>query len=1090
MNQLKLPRLRLCAGAFRRLATIAWVLALCLPGMAYAQSQKISGKVLDENGMPVVGANIIVDGTTVGTNSILDGTFELSVSSPHKTISVMYLGYKTVKLTLGAQTKFTVVLEPDKQEIEEVVVVAYGTQKKVSVTGSVASVGNSDLKKAPVSNFSSALTGRLPGLTVTQTSGQPGAEKIDLKLRGVSTLGDSSPLILIDGVPRDDLSSLDANEVENVTILKDAAATGVFGVRGANGVIYVTTRRGDVGKAAVSITADYGFQQILWRGSKKIDSWDYAALLNERAANDGKQPVYNEWQIQQFKSGADPVFFPNRDPYEEYTKLGEQWKISANVSGGTERLQYFMNMSYIDQGSVFNFLPESSRGYDSSFWLKRVNVRANIDYKITDDLKFSLNIASYLNRVNRIVWGDGLDVSNDLNFDAAGTTYILGGLNRVPPTAPGPSLPAGATDINGNPLPEGGWVQDGSGYQLYPRMNMGGYIRQMKTTVNSSAALDWDLKRWIKGLKVRAMFSYDLYASGFIKATQAYNRYGFYQAKSPEEQSYWTWDHTDVAFDGMHADTEGLNFLNGGRGQSSYYKFNTQLSINYDRLFGEKHDVHVMLLGQMDNSVSNSAASLYLPYNMLYMSTRATYTFDNRYTAEVNVGINGSEQFSKENRWGVFPAVSVGWVLSEEPFFKNHVDPKWINFLKFRVSYGIVGNDRLGETRFLYLDDVRVTYNAGYVADGTVIPSLGRGYYVATSLLGNSDLKWEKARQQNYGFDISFLDGFSFNFDYFRENRDNILISRSTIPMVQGFSSSVLPRVNMGKVENHGYEMVLSYQKVFNKDWALSVTGNYNFARNKVLAADEVRLQTGRGGYLYPYRQTGFPIGQNWVLQVDYEDGAGNGYINTEEDLAKYDAMYKKGGFVSAFLGQWKFVDQNGDGQIDIKDQIPYGYPSGTPEITYGASMSLSWKNLDFSMQWQGVAHKNGVYVVGMFGDGHLTGDWELHAWTKERFENGEKITYQAIRSGYTLAGSGTNDRNDYVVSDMSYVRLKNLEIGYSLPQKWIKKMGIGGLRFAISGQNLWNTNNMKAQSFDPEQDNENQYPLTRNISFSVQLKL
>ncbi len=226
--------------------------------------------------------------------------------------------------------------------------------------------------------------------------------------------------------------------------------------------------------------------------------------------------------------------------------------------------------------------------------------------------------------------------------------------------------------------------------------------------------------------------------------------------------------------------------------------------------------------------------------------------------------------------------------------------------------------------------------------------------------------------------------------------------------------------------------MVLGWQKAFGKDWFIHVSGNYNFARNKVLEADEVRLPTGRDGYLYPYRQTGFPIGQTWVLQVDYKDGAGNGYINTEEDLAKYSAMYSKGGFVNAFLGQWKFVDQNGDGQIDIKDQIPYGYPSGTPEITYGASMSLSWKNLDFSMQWQGVGHKQGVYSPGyvrQWSPDRRVG--ETHAWTKERFERGEKITYQALRSGYTLAGNGVNDRNDYVVSDMSYVRLKNLEIGF-----------------------------------------------------------
>lgn len=1093
MNYFKLLCLRSRDGMVRWLSVCVCVIALCVPASLSAQSRTITGTVLDENGLPIVGANVIVDDTNIAATTMLDGTFRLAVPSRNNTMSVMYLGYKTQTLTIGSQTNFTINLELDGKIIDDVVIVAFGTQKKASLTGSVASVGNAELKRSPVSNFSTALAGRLPGLTVTQASGMPGDERVALNLRGLSTYGDASPLILIDGVPRDDMTSLDANEVESVTVLKDAAATAVFGVRGANGVILITTLRGQEGKAVVNISAEYGIQQMLVRGALKIDSWDYAALLNERQANinpTGK-PYYNEWQIEQFRNGSDPVFFPNRDPYEEYTKLGTQVKVNANVSGGTDRIQYFINATYLDQGSVFRTLPASELGYDPSFWLKRVNVRANIDYKITNRLKFSLNLSSYLNRTNKIVWGDNLDWTNDLNFNSPATTYVIGGLNRVPPTAPGPAIPANTVDDEGNPLPEGGWVQDGSGYQLYPRMNLGGYIRQMKTTVNSSAALDWDMGGLLEGLSARAMFSYDLYALGWIKGTRGYNRYGFFQAEGPDELSYFKRQYSDNAFDGYHAE-DGLSFYQGGRGQSSEYKFNTQLSIKYDRTFKEKHDVHAMVLGQLDNMVSNSGASLFLPYNMLYISGRLAYTYDNRYTAELNLGINGSEQFAKGKRIGVFPAVSVGWTISQEGFFKNNIDSKWVDFLKLRASYGVVGNDRVPDgARFLYMDDVRVAVGrdgSGNLVNPNLIPTLSNGNYVSIAQLGNPNLTWERSEQQNYGIDIGFLHGFTFNFDYFRELRSDILISRSTVPLVQGLSAGALPRVNMGKVSNHGFEMVLDYSKVFNQDWRLYVSANYNFARNKVLEADEVKRQTGRGGYVYPYERTGYPIGQSWVLEVDYNDGAGNGYINTEEDLAKYSAMYNTG-YVRSFLGQWKFVDQNGDGVINDKDKIPYGYPSALPEITYGATVAFSWKNLDFSMQWQGVAHKQGVYVVGMMGDGHLTGEWELHAWTKERFEKGEKITYQALNSA-TLAGGAVNERSDYVVSDMSFIRLKNLEIGYSLPQRWMDKIGVGGIRFAVTGQNLWNTNNMKTRSMDPEQNNENQYPMTRNVCLSVSLQL
>ncbi len=1068
------------------LASVLAVLGFSL----YAQNVAIEGTVTDESGIPVIGAGVLVDGSSeLGAITDIDGHFSLRIDpSLHKTLVVSALGYtqKTVQIT--SATVYDIVISEEASQLEEVVVVAFGSQKKLALTGSLSYVKSDDLKKSPVSNFQTSLAGRLPGLTVTQTSGMPGNEQVNMQMRGVSTYGDSSPLILIDGVPRDDMSSLDANEVESVTILKDAAATAVFGVRGANGVILITTQRGQTGKANVRIGAEYGVQQLINRGAYKINSWEYAELLNEKNANLGKAPAYNDWQIQKFKDGDD-WFFPNRDAWDEYTQLGKQYKVNANVSGGTDGVTYFINASYLHQGSIFATQSSDKLGYDPSFYLNRLNVRANIDFNITEDLKFSLNLSSYLNTNNRPLVSDNSYHSDERNggamdLDSSSSAFITGGLNREAPIYPGPVIPAGSVDGDGNPVEEGGFIMN-TAYQLYARLNYAGYLRLNKSTINSSAVLDWNLRKFADGLKFKAMFSYDLYASGFIKGYRQYNWYGVHQATGPDDSSYFIRKQSDNAYNGYYADPVlQFNYQYGtaGRESSSYYKFNTQMQFTYNKIFGGKHTVSAILLGQYDNYVSNASQSLYLPYNMLYLSARANYDYANRYMAEINLGVNGSEQFAKGNRWGVFPAVSVGWNIGEESFIRDNVDRRVLDLLKIRASYGVVGNDKMSDSaRFLYLDDVKV------VSGGT-IPTLGKGNYVQTNIIGNKDLTWEKSYKQNYGLDVGFCHDFTFSADFFWEDRKDILVSRSTIPLVQGLSSSSLPRVNMGRVKNHGFELVLSYNKYFSNDMSLNLSGNFNFARNRVVAADEVKLKTGTGGYYSEYRQIGYPIGQIWVLQVDYEDGAGNGYINTDEDLAKYGKMYDAGGYVRSFLGQWKFVDQNGDNKIDIKDQIPYGYSNVCPEITYGLNLAWSWKGFDVSMLWQGVAHKNSLVCVGMFGDGHLTGEWETHAWTKERYENGEKITYQALNDA-TIASSASNERSDYVVSDMSFIRLKNAEIGYSLPRSLTRKAGLENVRFAIVGQNLWNTYHMKTRHVDPETDNENNYPLTRNINFCVQLQ-
>ncbi|MCQ2142628.1 MAG: TonB-dependent receptor [Bacteroidales bacterium] len=1034
----------------------------------------VSGKVVDMFGQPLVGVFVQKKDTMTGVMTDSDGSFSLEDIQVDDELVFSCLGYASETKTVGGSL-LNVTLHEDSLFLDEAVVVAFGQQKKVSITGALASVQNEDIKRSQSSNFVIALAGRLPGLNVQQTTGMPGREDVNITLRGLSTYGDSSPLVLIDGVERDGLSSLDPNEVESVTVLKDAASTAVFGVKGANGVLVVTTRRGEEGKAQLSVSAEQSFQTIAYR-YPRLHSWEYAELMNLRNTNSGTAPVYNEWQIEQFRSGSDPVFFPDRDAFKECVKdFAPQTKVNLTASGGTKDAHYFVNASYLHQGGMFNTEQTEGLGYsnDTGYGMDRLNYRANVDYKITKSLTASINLSGYMSKVKIVPYTDGLEwASPDLNHQYI-TITTMGGIVRCPPTMPGPWVPANSYDNLGKLNEEGGWVAES--YQYRVRLNYAGYIHQNLASLNSSAGLNWDLGRWVKGLSMKGMVSFDLDGMGYLKASRWYNAYSFYQAKSADEASYfyqreWNGNSEYLAEDALWF------YPNGGRGSSSTWKMNFQGQINYDRLFNEKHDFHAMFITQRDQYVTNGG--YYLPYNMIYFSGRAVYTYDNRYTAEVNLGYNGSEQFAKGKRFGFFPAVSAGWVITEEPFMKNSGAKDYVQYIKLRASYGIVGNDKISGSRFLYLDSMTVS-------DGGTVSSLGRGKHIVEGQVGNQDLTWETARKQNYGLDISFLKDFSLNVDYFREKRDNILITRSTIPQFQGIQQQYLPKANMGKVQNHGVEAILNYHHEFGNDFYLVLSGNFCFTRNKVLEADEVKRATGGKNYLYEYTTTGYPIGQQWGLLVDY-DATGNGFINTEEQLSKYARMYDAGGYVpSPMLGSWVYKDLNGDNKIDDKDVAPVGYSSAYPEITYGGTIALRWKGLDFNVLIQGIAHKSGYLCVGGdIAEGVVDGEWVTRSWTKERYEKGETISYRAI----TNSPLTNNEFNDFVLSDLSFLRLKNVEIGYSLPKKATDAIHMKNLRVSVGCQNALTLSHMKAKVVDPEQSSVGAYPITRNYNLGLQI--
>jgi TonB-linked SusC/RagA family outer membrane protein len=1002
--------------------------------LAAVAQKRVSGLVIDADGQAIIGANVVEKDVLPqnGTVTDADGKFSLNVKE-QATLQVSYIGYITQDVKTTTRTAFTITLNEDTQTLEEVVVVAYGVQKKVSVTGAVASVQTKELKQSSAANLSTALTGRLPGLTALQTSGQPGADAVNLYLRGVGTTNGQTPLILIDGVPRTNISTLDPNEIASISILKDASSTAVFGVRGANGVILITTRRGETGKSELSVSADYSGQQFTVK-PLRIHSWDFAEMENQSFINDGitgENLPFTPYMIDMYRSGEDRIFYPDRYAFDEYYKtFAPQTRINANMNGGTDNLKYFLNAGYIGQGGNFKTESKEMLNYDPSFAMDRYNFRGNVDYNLTKNLKLSLNLASYLEKMN----SPATELySGDLNW------LITDMLAKIVDMRP---MDVGPLTVDGYGYPAGDVIaQTGQDRGIYGEINRRGYRQETNTMLNSSLAMDWGLDFLTPGLSTKIMMSYDSKARTLLEGYRGYDCYSFSTSRSADVPSAYGFirNNQDDA-------------IRLSKSMNSYYYMNLQYSLNYIRSFG-LHDLTGMFLIQRDNWEGYGAD---LPYNMIGYSGRVTYAYANRYLAEINVGYNGSEQFAPKNRFGFFPAVSAGWVLSNESFLR---DNELLSNLKIRASFGQVGNDQLGGTRFLYLSSISEN-------GGGPVSSLGYGRYISQGKMGNEELSWEVATKQNYGLDVQLLGSLSLSVDVFKEKRDKILISRGTVPELQGVALGNLPRVNMGKMDNHGYELELSYTKRIDKDLNVNFRANYAYNKNKVIFLDEAMLDED---YAYRYRSTGYSYGQMFGYIIDYSNGTG--YINTEEELANLPT-YNVGG--NPRLGDFIYKDLNEDGVIDAKDQAPLGYQS-IPRVSYGFSGMLNYKNIDFSFLFAGVAKSSISYAGWKYSESPVK-----HAWTEERYINGEEILYPALGNGSSLK------TNSFFVLDRSFIRLKTVELGYNVPKQLFERAGINSLRVYVSGNNLWSYDGMPVKSLDPEQVSGGNYPLLKMINIGL----
>ena len=961
------------------------------------------------------------------------------------------------------------------QTLEEVQIIAYGKQSKMSVTAAISSIDTKELLKSPSGSVANALSGAVTGLSSIQPSGQPGAENPSIYIRGTGSLSDelSKPLILVDGVERS-FFQMDSHEIESITVLKDAASTAVFGVRGANGVVLVTTRRGVSGKPVISLNSSFGLTQAL-RNLKGVDSYTYATLYNEAQLSDNpslteSQLGFSPFVIDMFRTNEDPIMFPNVD-WNDYLFKNLAWQTQHNLtlSGGGERFRYFVSLGYLLQDGMLKQLGES---YDPNYQYKRFNYRSNVDIDITKSTLLKVNIGGHVGAKReprtdelwrKVLWSTPFSspgiVDGKLISNIYSNRYISIGERSCP------------LDY----------------YYNY------GYNVDTDNVLNLDLALEQKLDFITPGLSMNIKgaynTNYNVKASRTPSGADSMCTPIYLGSIETPGMDFWDprFDRTIVyQTDGVSGLHEQMSYGEQvGRGRNWYGEF----SLNYSRSFGD-HDVSALFLYNQskkyypETKIDGKVFYMDIPTAYVGYVGRMTYAYKKRYMVDLNAGYNGSENFAPDKRFGFFPAVSAGWILSEEKFMKKQ---KVIDFLKLRASYGIVGNDKMENARFLYMAGAWSGYNT--VAKGQGSWQFGKDG--GTGLLpdakentmGNPEVTWEKVAKQNYGIDLKMFDSrLSLTADVFFEKRKDILSTRNTLPAITDIN---LPKINLGKVNNHGYELSLGWNDRAGKvDYWLKA--NVSYAKNKIIYMDEVvtnepyMAETGRStGLTYGYIFDRF-------LQKDDFDADGN--LKKDENGRQILPQMALG---TPRPGDALFKDLNGDGVINGDDKTRFGYAE-RPDYVFGFLGGLKWKNFEFSMQWTAVMNASrildGEYrnAFGSTNSRMLLKFLADGRWTEEN-PNSRFPRLTFMNKSHYLQTS------DLWLMNGSYLRLKTAEISYTLPQKdFLKKVGIESVRFYCNGYNLLTLfSDLNDIDIDPEgvtDGGNNNYPNIRIYNFGVNI--
>lgn len=1030
-----------------------FLMVILMSASIHAQDTKlITGVVHDENNDPVVGATVVVENTTTGIITDFNGEFSLNVSADAKTIIVSFIGMKTQKIDITNLLKLNVVLISETELLGDVVVVGYGQQKKESVVGAITQTTGKVLERAAgITNVGSALTGNLPGVTTMSSSGMPGEEDPQIIIRSASSWNNSEPLVLVDGIQRP-MSSVDVASIESISVLKDASATAVFGVQGANGVILITTKRGKEGSAKISVSVN-STMKVPSKLPNKYDSYDALMARNEAVEHElGISP--DSWDYIRSQDFIDNYRnqttqeqkerYPNVDWQDALFKdYAMAHNANVNVSGGTKDVKYFASIDYAHEGDLFKVY-ENGRGYDGGYGYDRVNVRSNLDFQITPSTLFKMNLSGSTG-YKKTPWDQ--TTSSDW-----GVAQQWAGAYRIAPDVFLPQYDDGSW----------GFYPDISNVSNSARaVSLSGTMLTTSTRINTDFVLEQKLDFFAKGLSLRGMVSWD---NNFIEYKRGIN--DLYNAAQEKYVDPATGQVTyKQAFDANNMFDFAQSILwktEGGEVRESQTQRNLdyQMQLNWARTFN-KHNITAMgLFGRKEQAIGSM-----IPIYREDWVFRTTYSLASKYFLEYNGAYNGSEKFGADYRFGFFNSGAVGWMISEESFMKGI---GFLDMLKVRGSYGEIGDD-YGD-RFMYMSQWALGGgDNGYTTMGLDRSESPYTWYREVGI-GNPDVSWETVKKLNIGVDYAFFDGLlAGNFEYFQDKRVDILINGDDRAVPSYFGSEP-PTANFGEVHTKGFEVELRVNKVLSNGMRLWADMNMTHAQNEIIERDDPAL-------LPDYqKQAGYNIGQSRI----YVD---QGYLNTYDQL--YGSPSHDANDSQRLPGDYYIIDFNGDGLIDTNDRVPYGY-SNVPQNTYNATLGVEWKGFSAFAQFYGVNNVSRSVPLESFGSGMNT-VYEMGSWWSQDNTNADITVPRYLSSPTSAYNQGTQ-----FLYDGSYIRLKNAEIAYTINRNKLKKIGLTSMKIYVNGNNLW----VKSDMPDDRESNfagngsQGAYPTMKRYCLGVRFTL
>lgn len=984
------------------------------------------GLVKDATGESVIGASVVVKGTTNGTITDFDGNFSLDGIKKGDVIVISYVGYQTQEIKWNG-SPLNVILKEDSKTLSEVVVVGYGTQKKANLSGSVAMVDSKELENRPIQNVSSGLQGLMPGVAITGTNGAPGQDAGKIRVRGIGTLNEAGPYILVDGIETGTLSAVDPNDIESISVLKDAASAAIYGSKAANGVVLITTKRGKTGQTKISYSGYLSFQNAT-NMIERMGSYEYASLLNQALEAEGMSKRFNDTELQKFKDGNDPLY-PDTDWYDLAYKTGVQHRHNVNINGGSENIKYMASLGYLNQTGI---LPNAGR--------EQFNARTNLDMKINKRLSARMNLSFIKN--------DYSDASSA--YYGGSSDQIIRQLNLIAPW-----IVARYDD--------GTWgtISDGSPIAW---LDSGMKVNRDNYNFSGMAAVDYEifdgLKLTLQGAYVNNLQNYNYF--------QKYIKYNENKESDPSQldERFYKWDRTNYDALLNYNKNFGKHNIKGLLGwHTEKYNYKYQKAVRKKFPNNELTDMNAGDASTQSNEGYTAELA------MISWFARINYDFAGKYLLEANIRADASSRFAEGHRWGYFPSFSGAWRISEEAFMESAKD-SWLSGLKIRASWGQLGNqDALSGSNNDYYPALN-TYNldSKYAFGG----SLNSGYYQRKYRL--ETISWEKASTWGVGVDFTLFNKLNGSLDYYNRKTTGIIMD-VTVPKEFALDAY---KDNVGSMRNSGIEINLSYNtKIGQVDFGIA--GNFSYNKNEILdlgGGDPNKYLDATDGYSQR-NKVGEAMNSYYIYRAD-------GFFNSQEEADAYTAKYGNPFGKTFKAGDLRYVDTNKDGKLTADDREYCG--SSDPKIIYGFNINAGWKGIDLSLMFNGAAGVkrlfDGYEVYGNFsGDAaHPATIWR-DAWTPDNHDASMPRIFYDTNS----ASSSRSVQSDFWLQDTSYLRLKNLQLGYTLPKGWLNSVGVENIRIYYSVENLLTFDKMKI-NIDPESTSQrlSSYPLLRTHAFGV----